>query len=224
MNKLTIKHWAAEDRPREKLLKDGEQKLSNAELLAVLLRTGIKGQSALDLARGVIGMFGSLRNISCARLDDWKEMKGLGPAKIAQIKAALELGRRVLEEQIQEDRPQIESAKDVADLLMPRMRDLKFEVFKVLYLNAGNRVIAVEDIAEGTVNQVTPIIREIVHKGLMYYATAMICVHNHPSGSLTPSQEDKIFTHNLSNACALMGIKLMDHLIIAAQGYCSVGV
>ena len=222
MNKLTIKEWAPDDRPREKLFKDGEQRLSDSELLAVLLRTGMKGHSALDLARAILRECGSLRSLGSWPLRHWKRIKGLGPAKIAQIKAAAELGRRVLEEQFQEERPQIRSAQDVAEILLPRMRDLKIEVFKVVYLNNQNRILAIEDAAQGTVNQVTPIIREIVHKALQHYASAMICVHNHPSGSLIPSQEDRLFTQNLSTACELMGIKLMDHLIIAAQGYYSI--
>ena len=222
MNNLTIKEWAVDDRPREKLLNDGEQSLSDAELLAVLLRTGIVGQSALDLARQIIQNFGSLRKVSSLSTEEWSNIKGLGPAKIAQIKAALELGKRVVEEKVVETRPQILNARDVADLLMPRMRDLKVEVFKVIYLNAQNRVLSIEDTARGTVNQVTPIIREIMHKALQHYAAALVCAHNHPSGSLTPSPEDKLFTQKLSEACKLMGIKLVDHLIISEQGYCSI--
>jgi DNA repair protein RadC len=222
MDKLTIKEWAADDRPREKLFRHGEQRLSDAELLAVLLRTGVRGHSALDLARNILQAFGSLRNMSSFDMPDWQPFKGLGPAKIAQIRAAFELGRRLQEEQFQQERPQIQSAKDAADLLTGRMRDLKVEVFKVIYLNTQNRVIAIEDAARGTVNQVTPIIREILHRALMHYASAMICVHNHPSGSLSASPQDKVFTRSLKDACALMGLKLVDHIIISSQGYCSV--
>ena len=222
MDKLTIKEWAADDRPREKLFRQGEQRLSDAELLAVLLRTGVKGYSALDLARRMIRTFGSLRNISSCDTSNRRPVKGLGPAKIAQIRAAFELGRRFLEERIGQERPQIQSAQDAADLLTGRMRDLKVEVFKVIYLNAQNRVIAIEDAAQGTVNQVTPIIREILYKALMHYASAMICVHNHPSGGLAPSPEDRVFTRSLKDACGLMGIKLVDHIIISSQGYRSV--
>jgi DNA repair protein RadC len=222
MNKLTIKEWEVDDRPREKLFKYGEGMLSDAELLALLLRTGVKGHSALDLARKMIRDFGSLRNMASCDVSRWKPVKGLGPAKIAQIKAAFELGRRFLEEKIQQERPQIHSAQDAADLLAGRMRDLKVEVFKVIYLDSQNRVIDIEDAAQGTVNQVTPIIREILHKALGHYASGLICAHNHPSGSLSASPQDKVFTRSLKEACVLMGLRLIDHIVISPQGYCSV--
>ncbi|MBI4308815.1 MAG: DNA repair protein RadC [Candidatus Omnitrophica bacterium] len=222
MNKPSIKQWAPDDRPREKLFLHGEHRLSNTELLAVLLRTGIKGHSALDLARNLVERFGSLRKMGAAHVREWKTIKGLGPAKIAHIKAALELGKRVHEEKIGQKQERIQSAQDVADLLLPRMRDLKIEVFKVLYLDAQNRLIAVEEAASGTVNGANPIIREIAHKALWHYASAIICAHNHPSGSLAPSQEDKLFTAQLKQACEIMGIRFIDHLILAADGYASV--
>jgi len=221
-NKLTIKQWAVDDRPREKMFKLGEEKLSDAEILAVILGTGIKGETALDLARQMINVFGSLRQISSSKTQEWKLIKGLGTAKIAQIRASFELGRRVVEDKLQQELPQIQSARDAANLLSPRMRDLKIEVFRVVYLNGQNRVIAIEDIAQGTVNHVTPIIREILHKALMHYASAIICAHNHPSGSLLPSKEDQAFTDAIKSACTLMGVKFIDHIIISPQGYCSV--
>ncbi len=133
MSKFTIREWSPDDRPREKLMKQGEQSLSTTELLAILLRTGTRGTSALDLSRQILNKFGSLRNMSHTDSRDWKDFKGLGLAKISQIKAALELGRRFREEEIKETRPQIKSAKDIVDILMPQMRDLKKEVFKVVF-------------------------------------------------------------------------------------------
>ena len=129
-----IKTWPKDDRPREKLLKNGEHTLSNSELLAILLRSGVKGQSAIDLARKILEKFKTFRNMSHTDLSQWKEFKGLGIAKIAQVKAAIEIGRRFREDEVKENQPQIESSKDVVDILMPRMRDLKKEVFKIIVL------------------------------------------------------------------------------------------
>ena len=213
--------WPIDDRPREKLLKYGEETLSNSELLAILLRTGIKGKSAVDLARQILDHFGSFRAISQADAHTWSNFKGLGPAKLAQIKAAIEIGRRFREEEIKEDRPQIKNAKDAADLLMPRMRDLKVEVFKVILLNAQHRVITVLDITEGTVNQANPFIREIFQKALQHFAVSIICVHNHPSGNINQSPEDEQFTKDLSQAGKMLNIKLLDHIIIGSNGFFS---
>lgn len=146
-------------------------------------------------------------------LREWKEFKGLGPAKIAQIKAALEIGRRFSEERLQDDRPQIKSAKDIVDILMPRMRDLKIEVFKAVFLNSQNRVIEIVDISEGTVNQANPIIREIFKRAIEHFAAAVICVHNHPSGNPLPSPEDRAFTLKLHEAGKIMQIKVLDHIV-----------
>ncbi len=127
----SIKAWPKEDRPREKLLKNGEHTLSNSELLAILLRTGVKGQSAIDLARRILQKFKTFRNLSYADLSHWKEFKGLGIAKIAQIKAAIEIGRRFRENELKENKIKIKSSNDVVNILMPRMRDLKTEIFKI---------------------------------------------------------------------------------------------
>jgi len=217
--RISINSWPKDDRPREKLLKNGEHTLSNSELLAILLRTGVKGSSAIDLARKILEKFGTFRNMSHTDIRDWKEFKGLGDAKLAQIKAALEIGRRFREEEVKEDRPQIKSAKDVVDILMPRMRDLKKEVFKVVFLNSQNRIIAIEDLEEGTVNHAAPIIREIFQRALQHFAVSIICVHNHPSGDTNPSREDHLFTHQLFESGKNLGIKVLDHLIVANNGY-----
>jgi DNA repair protein RadC len=216
-----IKAWPVDDRPREKLWKYGEQHLSNSELLAILLRTGSKGISAIDLSRNVLDKFGSFRNMSHTDVRDWKGLKGLGMAKIAQLKAAIEIGRRFRGEESKETRPQIKTAADIVDILMPRMRDLKIEVFKAVFLNNQNRIIAIEDITEGTVNQAHPIIREIYQKALQHFAVSIICVHNHPSGGITPSVQDKTFTKDLYNAGKLLSIKVLDHVIIGDNEYFS---
>ena len=221
MNPNSITHWTIDDRPREKLLQKGEKTLSNSELLSILLRTGTRGHSAVDLSRQILDHFGTFRAMAHTDPSHWRQFKGLGSAKLAQIRAAIEIGRRFREEEIKEDRPQIKSAKDVADLLMPRMRDLKVEVFKIILLNSQNRIITILDITEGTVNQANPIIREIFQKALQHFAVSIICVHNHPSGEINPSNEDQNFTRELMEACKIMRIKFLDHVIIADNQYYS---
>ena len=220
-NKSGIKSWPEDDRPREKLLKKGAGALSNSELLAILLRTGVKGNSAIDLARKLLAKFGTFRNMSHSDDRDWKEFKGLGPAKIAQIKAALEIGRRFREDEVLGGKQKISAAKDVVDIIMPQMRDLKTEVFKVVYLNSNNKIIDIADAAYGTVNQAAPIVREIIHSALQKFAAAIICVHNHPSANIAPSAEDKKITGELAAAGKLMGIKMLDHIIIGDGSYFS---
>lgn len=216
-----IKAWPEGDRPREKLLKNGEHTLSNTELLAILLRTGVKGKSALELARSVLQKFKTLRNMSHTDAALWKDCKGLGSAKIAQIRAALELGRRFKEEEIKEDRPKIGGSKDVTEILLPRMRDLKKEVFKAVLLNAQNRIVEIVEVTEGTVNEAYPVIRELFQKALQYFAVSLICVHNHPSGNPQPSQEDRTFTRELVQAGNILQIKVLDHIIIGDDRYYS---
>jgi len=189
--------------------------------VAILLRTGVKGQSAIDLARKVLQKFKTFRNMSHTDLSNWKEFKGLGTAKICQIKAAIEIGRRFREEEIKENKLKIKSSKDVVEILMPRMRDLKKEVFKVLLLNSQNRIIDITEITEGTVNQAEPITREIFQKALQNFVVSVICVHNHPSGNPEPSLEDKNFTKNLVQAGKVLQIKVWDHIIIGDDSYYS---
>jgi DNA repair protein RadC len=216
-----IKSWPEADRPREKLLKEGEHKLSNTELLAILLRTGVKGDSAIGLARKIIRKFGTFRNMSHTNMSQWKEFKGLGKAKIAQVRAAIEIGRRFREDEIKEDKPKIKSSADVAKIFMPRMRDLKKEIFKILLLDSQNKVIGIEEVEEGTVNEASPIIREIMHKVLESFAPSIVCVHNHPSGEVQPSEEDKNFTRQLVRAGDTLSIKILDHVIIGNDAYFS---
>lgn len=209
-----INSWPEDDRPREKLLKNGAVSLSNSELLAILLRTGVKGTSAIDLARRMVEKFGTFRNMIQTDAHSWKEFKGLGPAKVAQIQAALEIGRRFREVEILPGKRKISSSRDVVEIIMPQMRDLKIEVFKVIYLNSNNRVIDISDAARGTVNHAMPIVREIIHTALQQFAAAILCVHNHPSANITPSAEDKKFTQELIAAGRLMDVKVLDHIII----------
>lgn len=216
-----INNWPADDRPREKLLKRGARALTNSELLAILLRTGTKGSSAIDLARKIMKKFGTFRNMAQTDLREWKEFKGLGNAKIAHIQATLEIGRRFREDEITTGKQKITSAKDMVDILLPQLRDLKTEMFKVVYLDSNNRIIDIMDAAIGTVNHVMPIVREIIHLALQKFAVSMVCVHNHPSANITPSIQDKIFTKELSAAGKLMEIKVIDHIIIGDNKYYS---
>src|SRR3989338_6676622 len=216
-----IKSWPEDDRPREKLLKKGAGVLSNSELLAILLRTGTSGTSALDLARKVLKKFGTFRNMAHTDSRDWKGFKGLGGAKIAHIQAALEIGRRYREDDVATGKQKIASAKDVVDIVMPQLRDLKTEVFKVVYLDSNNRIIDISDTAVGTIDKVFPIVREIIHAALQKFAKLIVCVHNHPSANITPSAEDKRLTEELEKAGNLMGIKFLDHIIIGGDRYYS---
>ncbi len=216
-----IKSWPADDRPREKLLKKGAGALSNSELLAILLRTGTQGTSAIDLARKILKKFSTFRNMAHTDARDWKEFKGLGGAKIAHIQAALEIGRRYREDDVSTGKQKIASAKDVVDIIMPQLRDLKTEVFKVVYLDSNNRIIDIVDTAVGTVDQAFPIVREIIHAALQKFAKSIVCVHNHPSSECSPSTQDKKFTQDLSNAGKLLDIKLLDHIIIAGDKHFS---
>ena len=215
-----IKNWPQADRPREKLLKNGERALSDSELIAILLRTGVKGASAIDLARKILDKFGTYRNMSHTDIRDWK-IKGLGAAKIAQIKAALEIGRRFREDAAGADKRKIASARDVVDIIMPQMRDLKNETFKVVYLDSKNGIIEIVDAACGTVDRAMPIVREIIHAALQKFAAAIICAHNHPSGDPKPSPEDSAFTRELVQAGKIMQIRLLDHIIIGAGKFYS---
>lgn len=219
----SINHWPKEDRPREKLLRCGEHTLSDSELLAIIIRCGAKGLSAVDLARKILHKFKTLRNLSHTDPCQWKEFQGLGlgNVKIAQIKAAIELGRRLKETEIKASRPRIESSADVVEILMPRLRDLKKEVFKVIFLDAQSRIIDIVEAAEGTVNRVTPLLREIFHQALQSFAPFLICVHNHPSGDPAPSAEDRKFTRRLVQAGQILSVEALDHIIIGNNEYFS---
>ena len=218
--KSGIKGWPEGERPREKLLKFGEHMLTDAELLAILLRSGTKGNSAVDLGRNLITKFKNFRNMSHTDISQWREFKGLGDAKICQIKAAIEIGRRFMTEE-KKTEGKIESSKELADLFMPRMRDLKKEVFKVLLLDGQNNIMNTVEIDEGIVTQASPSVREIIQRALQSFAAAIVAVHNHPSGNSNPSQEDRRFTKELVSAGKIMQIKILDHVIIGDNEYYS---
>ncbi|MCX5696405.1 MAG: DNA repair protein RadC [Candidatus Omnitrophica bacterium] len=216
-----IKSWPKDDRPREKLFKSGEHSLTNAELLAILLHSGARGRSAVDLAREILIKFGGFGKMSHTDIKQWLGLKGMGPAKIAQIRSALEIGRRFREEKTKDSRSKINSSKEAAAILAPRMRHLRKEVFKVLLLDSQNRVIEIIEAQEGTVDRVCPVIREVFTKALQYFAVSIICFHNHPCGDPKPSREDKEFTTRLVEAGKALQINTLDHIIIGKGEYFS---
>lgn len=213
--------WPDDDRPREKLIKYGEQYLSNSELLAIVLRTGVKGESAVDLARNILSVHKTFRALSRLDMRTVPNVKGMGPVKWAQIRASIEIGRRFREEKITTKSTRIKSSNDIAELLMPRMRDLNKEVFKVVFLNASNRIIDIVDESHGTVNFASPVIREIMQAALQRHAVSVICAHNHPSGDTAPSDEDRKFTRRLMEAGRIMQIRVLDHIIVGNDCYYS---
>jgi len=216
----SIRNWPEDDRPREKLLRHGEHVLSNAELLAILIRTGTTGKSAIDLGRELLNKFKSLRTMSGVDVTEFKEINGLKDAKIAQIKAAIELGRRMMSEE-KAFHGVVKSSSDVVDFLMPLMRDSKKELFKIMLLDKGNRIFEVIDIDTGTVDRVNPSVREILMVALKYHSPAMILAHNHPSGNIAPSEADKRLTQDLVKAASAMELRIFDHVIIGENSYFS---
>ncbi|MFO8163055.1 MAG: DNA repair protein RadC [Desulfatiglandales bacterium] len=217
---MPIREWSEEDRPREKLLKYGEQTLSTAELLAIMIRTGAPGKNAVDIGRELLHRFKSLRAMSGVDISEFKKIIGLKNAKIAQIKAAIELGRRMLSEEKALEGP-IKSSADVVGFLMPRMRSLNKERFVLLLLDRRNVVSEVMDIEYGTVDQANPYIRDIIQIAIRYNSPSIIVAHNHPSGSITPSDADKRFTKSLMMAARATGISLFDHIVIGDNRYFS---
>ena len=217
---LSIRNWPEDDRPREKLLKYGEHALSNVELLAILIRTGTTGKSAIDLGRELLNKFKSLRSMSGVDISEFKEIVGLKDAKIAQIKASIELGRRMMSEE-KAFHGVVKSSADVVDFLMPLMRDLKREHFKIILLDKGNSISEVIDIDIGTVDRVNPSVRDILMTALKYQSPSMILVHNHPSGNIKPSEADKRLTKDMVKAALAMELRIFDHLIIGENSYFS---
>lgn len=211
---MTIRDWPQAERPREKLLSKGAQTLSNAELLAIFLRTGVTGKSAVELGRELLSRFGSLSSLFAAKEDDFCAAKGLGRAKYAQLQAVFELARRALSESITE-RNALSSPQAVRDFLQLTLRELPYEVFYALFLDAQNRLIAAEEMFRGTLRQTSVYPREVVKRALQHNAGAVIFAHNHPSGVAEPSRTDEILTEALKNTLSLVDVKVHDHLIVA---------
>ncbi len=210
---MAITHWPLAERPREKLLAKGPQCLSDAELLAIFLRTGIKGKTAVDLARELIQQFGGLRPLLKAGQKQFCVMLGLGPAKYALLQAVLEMSRRHLLEQLTAG-DCIAQPRDTQQFLIAHLRDYPHEVFACLFLDSKNQVINFIELSHGTLNGAAVYPREVVKKALHHNAAAVIFAHNHPSGVTEPSQADIRLTRRLVEALALIDIRVLDHFIV----------
>ena len=211
---MAITDWPLQERPRERLLALGPASLADAELLAILLRTGVRGTSAVDLARQLLQRFGSVSALLEAGAAGFREIPGLGSAKLAQLKAALELARRALKEEIS-SRDALSSPRAVRDYLRLALAGREQEVFMVLLLDAQHRVIVSEELFRGTLTQTSVYPREVVKCALRHNAAAVIFAHNHPSGVAEPSHADEILTRSLKTALALVDIQVLDHFIVA---------
>lgn len=209
---MSIRDWPSGERPREKLLQHGSATLSDAELLAVLLGSGVAGKDAIALGRQLLQDAGGLAAL-LGRVDGPLPTSGLGPAKRARIVAALELARRSLAEQLQ-SRPSLGSPRDSGDYLSARLRHLPYEVFGCLYLDNRHRVLAFEELFRGTVDGASVHPREVVRACLKHNACAVILAHNHPSGVAEPSAADRAITRELRDALQLVGVRVLDHLVI----------
>ncbi len=212
-----IRKWIKEERPREMLIKHGSETLTPAKLLAIILMTGSEGVSAEDLARRILNHFGSLRAIDSASILDLQAIEGIGEAKAAQIKAALEIGKRLMREEA-EKKTKIRTVKDVVeyvcDYYAPYLRDKEKEFFNIILLDGRNKVIDNIELSKGSVSASVVDVKEIIKEATKKTASAIIMVHNHPSGEAEPSNEDIEITRRVVEACSLMGIKVLDHIVI----------
>lgn len=210
---MAITDWPVTERPREKLLERGPQSLSDAELLAIFIRTGTRGKTAVDLSRELLTQFGGLRNLLAADPQALCATRGLGEAKYAQLAAALEIGRRHLEARLARGEP-LQSPADTRAYLQACLRDRPYEVFGCLFLDNRHRVLAFEELFRGTLNGTAVYPREVLKRALALNAAAVILVHNHPSGLAEPSRADEALTEALKEALALVDIRVLDHLVV----------
>ncbi|ABM43564.1 DNA replication and repair protein RadC [Acidovorax sp. JS42] len=225
---MPLKDLPLDAQPREKLLARGPAALSDAELLAILLRTGLAGKGVLQLAQELLddpvrdsatgrsagGGFGGIAGLLHASSQDLQRIKGLGPAKRAELMAVLELARRALAQQLRE-REVFDSPQAVQHYLQLHLAGRTHEVFAVLFLDSGNRLIAMEELFRGTLTQTSVYPREVVLRALHHHAAAVVLAHNHPSGSVQPSRADEALTQTLKAALALVDVRVLDHVIVA---------
>lgn len=217
---MSITDWPAGDRPREKLLQRGAASLSDAELLAIFLRTGVVGKSAVDLARELLTRFSSLTQLFSANEQEFCSVHGMGQAKYVQLQAILEMARRALQEQLQRG-DALNSPRAVRDYLQLLLGARQQEVFLVLFLDTQHRVIAAEELFHGTLGQTSVYPREVVKRALALNAAAVILAHNHPSGVAEPSQSDRLLTDALKQALSLVDVRVLDHFVVAFGQTCS---
>jgi DNA repair protein RadC len=218
---LKITDWAVEDRPREKLIQKGTASLSDAELLAILINSGTKDRSAVDLGRELLGIVNNnLNSLGKLSIADLKKLHGIGTARAVTIAAALELGRRRKHSEVP-DVLQIKSSKDVADIFQPLLSDLLHEEFWILFLNRSNKVINRMKLSQGGISGTVTDVRIVMKKAIECLASGIIVCHNHPSGNLNPSESDTRITQKIKEAGNLMDIQMLDHLIISDKDYYS---
>jgi DNA repair protein RadC len=213
---MRIADWPADERPRERLLKQGAAALSEAELLAIFLRTGVAGRSAVELARDLLNRFGGLRRLFCASQDEVARTRGVGPGKYAQLQAVVELARRALADELAE-RDAMSSPRAVREFLQLSLGGRPHEVFVAMFLDAQNRMLGAEDLFRGTLTQTSVYPREVVKAALRYNAAGVIFAHNHPSGVAEPSRADEMLTQTLKQALSLVEIRTLDHFIVAGS-------
>jgi DNA repair protein RadC len=218
---LKITEWAVGDRPREKLIQKGTASLSDAELLAILISSGTKHKSAVDLGRELLAIVNNnLNSLGKLSINDLKKLNGIGTARAVTIAAALELGRRRKLAEAPE-LPQIKCSKDVADIFQPLLSDLAHEEFWILFLNRSNRVINRMKLSQGGISGTVTDVRLVMKRAIECLASGIILCHNHPSGNLNPSESDSNITRKIKEAGNLMDIQLLDHLIISDKDYYS---
>ncbi|WP_018626421.1 RadC family protein [Niabella aurantiaca] len=220
-NTNTIRNWAKDDRPREKLINRGAHTLSNSELLALLIQNGTPEQSALDLAKEILKLSNdNLNELGKQTLASFMQIKGIGKAKAVTISAALELGRRRQSGELLQ-RPLMNTSKQIGEYLRSRLKDLQHEVFAVIFVNQNNVAIHFEVVSKGGITGTVADPRVILKKALEKNAVGIILAHNHPSGNLSPSKADAFLTHKIREAAKFLDIRVMDHIIVSDEGYYS---
>ncbi len=213
---MAISDWPEQERPREKLLRSGAQALSDAELLAIFLRTGTPGNSALDLARNLLQQFGGLRSLLAASRTEFCSMHGLGDAKFCQLQAIIEMAHRHLRESLERG-DVLTSPEQTQRYLRLRLQSYPYEVFACLFLDNRHRIIAFEELFQGTIDGASVYPREVVRRSLHHNAAAIIFSHNHPSGVAEPSQADEQITLRLKEALALIDVRVLDHIVVGYE-------
>ena len=217
----SIKNWALDDRPREKLLSKGPAALSNSELIAILLNNGSKDKSAVELAKEILKLgCDNLNELGRLSIRDFKQIKGIGDAKSIVIAAALELGRR-RQASASIEKPVVRSSRDIAEYLQALIKDYSYEVFAVVFLNRANKINHFEIVSRGGITGTVADPRVILKRALEEDATSIVLCHNHPSGNLKPSLADEELTKKIKEAAAFMDIKVIDHIIVSEDGYYS---
>lgn len=223
MEYQSIKSWPEDERPRERLLKFGADELSTAQLLAIILRTGGRKKSALELARELLTSFGSVKEIEGASLAEFSKIKGIGSAKLAQLKAAFELGRRLMSNEAEDGsgKPSFKTSHDVFDYYRPKFFGLKKERFLCALLDTKNRIFKETVVSEGTLTSSLVHPREVFRSAIKEASASVLFLHNHPSGDTTPSRDDITITERLVETGKIVGIEVLDHIIISDSGYLS---